>query len=118
WPQHRHDAASHVLATVLPHAFHNRYSSAIPHRKTLARLPGNKESSGSRAVQNRIPRQHVAALGSILPGRDHDRASGKPFANVIVRFALQPKRHAGGEKRPEALSSEPLVFKIGGKTFA
>src|SRR5215469_9074932 len=82
------DAAGHVFATMLANTFNN----------------------GGGAVENRVPYEDIAAFGSVGACADDDCAAGEALADVVVRFAEQFQREAGGEERAEALTCGATEF--------
>ena len=89
WTKNSGDTAGHVFTTMLSDAFNNRDRAAIPDSEALTSLSCDVELARSGAIQNRVAYQHIATLGGIGSRLDDDRAAGKAFADVVVRFAKQ-----------------------------
>src|ERR1700733_8770665 len=104
------DACRHVLATVLPCALDDGERAAIAHSKTFAHAPGDEKFSAGGAVEHRVAREHVAALGCSGSRGDGDSAAAQPFAHIIIRITHQPETNARHQKRAETLSSGAAEF--------
>ena len=105
-PKHDHDAAGHVLAAVIAHAFDDGRRAAIAHREPLAGEAIDEDFARRRAVEQRIADDDVF-LG--IEGRARrrlhdDPAAGEALAQVVVGVADELQRHALGEEGPETLA--------------
>ena len=108
--EQNYDAGSHVLTSVLPHAFDNCESAAVAHGETFAGASGDIEFTASRSVENGVTGQGVAALRSVRPRGDGNCAAAQTLADVIVRFSGEPEADAGNQERSEALSGGAAKF--------
>src|SRR6516162_5115356 len=85
-----HNAARHILTSMIANSFDQRDRSGIAHRKPLTAHPIEISLTARCAIQYDISDDDILrcdkcrALGRI----DSDPASGKPFANIIVCGAL------------------------------
>ena len=111
--KHEHDAAGHILATVLPDAFHHRERAAIANGKSFPGPPRYEKPPGRCAIQNRIANEHVTSARRAWPRGNRNCAAGESLADVVVRLAAQFQRHAVGEKRAETLPRSTDKFMNG-----
>ena len=60
----QHHPASHVFAAVLPDPLNNGEGAAVANGKTFAGTASDEKLPGSRAVQNGVSGEHIAAARS------------------------------------------------------
>jgi len=89
-PQHHHDAAGHVLATVIPGAFDHRGRAAVPDSEPFTGSTRCKQAPTSRSIEHRVPHDDVFAGDELgfLRGDDNDLTATHALAYVVVRLAL------------------------------
>src|SRR5271154_588148 len=106
----QYDASGHILAAMLANAFDDGESAAVAHGKAFAGAAGDIKLAGSRAVENGISCENIAAARGRGAGCDGNRAAGKSFANVVVGFAVELQGDPFGEEGAEALSCGARKF--------
>src|SRR5262249_13472699 len=92
--EYKHHATRHVFTTVLAYTFHHGKRSTVANRKSFPGSSRNKKLAGSRSVQNGVAGKHIPSARCARPGRNRNRAAGKPLTDVVVRFPGQLQRHA------------------------
>jgi len=106
--EHHNDAAGHVFAAMLANTFDDRQRTAVTNRKAFPGAPGDVQLSGSRAIQNSVPGEHIPALRSGWARSNRNRSARKPFAHVVVGLAGQFQRYTAGEKCAKTLPGRAL----------
>ena len=110
-----HDApAGHVLAGVVPHAFHNGMGPAIAHGEALAGQTAEVGLPGGGPIEHHVAHDDVllGGKGGALGRVDDQMAAAEALARVIVGVPRQRQRDAPRQKRSEALAggaAEPEV---------
>ena len=89
--QHHNHPTGHVLAAVIPSAFHHGPGAAVAHPETLAGPAMGKELSPRGSVQAGVAQDHVIArLQTGGSGRhDHQASAVHALAHVVVGFAME-----------------------------
>ncbi len=84
-------AARHVFAAVIAHAFDDGKSAGVAHREALACATGGKEPAAGCAVERDVAEQSMffALEGDASAPADNQFAAAEPFADEIVRQAFE-----------------------------
>ena len=107
--EYRHCAAGHVLARVIPDAFHHGDRAGVAHRESFAGDAGRVESSPGGTVETRVADDHRILGAEPAPaGRpDDELAAGHALAHVVVGVALQVHVQPARVPDAEALTGGP-----------
>ena len=105
-----HDAAGHILAAVVAHAFHDGAGAAVADGEALAGASADEYVAAGGAVQGHVADDDVV-LGheaGAVRRDDDDAPAADAFAHIVVSIAGQADGHAGGQEGAEALPAGTL----------
>ena len=109
-PEHHRHAPGHVLAAVVPHAFHHRDGAGVANREPFAGDAPEIALPGDRPVEDRVPDEDVLFRDEARRARriDREAPAREALAHVVVRVPLELDAHPAGEERAEALPARTL----------
>ena len=95
----------HILASVVPHTFHDCGGTAVSDTEPFAGYPCGVECAAGRAVKHRVPDDGVFMRTEprLFIRADDDFTACQPFPDIVVRLACQPKVHPVATEGTETL---------------
>mmetsp|Transcript_62362 Transcript_62362/g.174233 ORF Transcript_62362/g.174233 Transcript_62362/m.174233 type:complete len:1082 (+) Transcript_62362:2016-5261(+) len=110
-------APRHVLAAMVPGAFHHGPSPRVAHGEALRGDTADEADAGGRAVERRVADDDVLlrleTCGQRRLGRVHDDgASAEALAEVVLRVSLQLQEDAAQREGPEGLAGGALELGV------
>ena len=108
-PQHDHETARHILASVFADALHYAGSAGIPDAESLAGHSCDVGLTGCCPVQGHIADDDVfpRIISGILRRTEHQLPAGQSLTEIVVGVSREIKRQPSGYECAEALPSGP-----------